>query len=416
MHILIAPYGSRGDVEPMVALAHALHRRGHSVLLAAPPDFRSLVEEAGVPYHPVAQAFSTFFDRTRNELRVFFEAFKATPSQFEALETVMADADAVVGGMLQFAAPTLAEFYEIPYFYAVFSPCYLRSLHQPALSIPLRQPPQILHRMLWGVQDGLFPLLGKVLLRERQRRRLGPVSSLYDYLARTGQLFAAVDSTLTPVPPDVGPVHVTGLWRRAATGHLPDQVEEFLNAGAAPVYIGFGSMGSSGHNRLASLVKAAADQAGVRVLYPASLLKGSSAPSPATLPVPDLLHDLLFPRVSAVVHHGGAGTFASAALAGRPQGIVAHLGDQYYHGYRVEALGLGPAPLHARFLSHSRLSRVIVQLTSVANYASCARALASRITTDGAEYAAMIIESAVAAAAQQGAPRDDPRPAGSARP
>jgi sterol 3beta-glucosyltransferase len=97
----------------------------------------------------------------------------------------------------------------------------------------------------------------------------------------------------------------------------------------------------------------------------------------------------------AVVHHGGAGTFASAALAGCPQGVVAHLGDQYYHGYRVEALGVGPAPLHANRLTVSSLARLMVELSSNTGFARAARSVAPQLGREGADKAVKIIERIV---------------------
>ena len=392
MRIVLAPYGSRGDVEPLVALARALMDRGHTATLAAPPDYRSLAEQDAIPFVPVAQPFSRFFDGTRNELRVLYEVFRTIPAQFEALEPIVSGADILIGSMLQFAAPSLAELHRIPYFYALSSPCYLRSVHQPALSIPIRRPPRWLHHALWGLQDALFPILGGVLLRQRRRCGLPPVSSLYEYLAPSGQVLAAVDESLTPIPPDAQPLHLTGLWRRQATAELPEDLKRFLGAGPPPIFVGFGSVRPRNPMKLVTLIAAAADRAGVRVVFPASLASGSACPSAACFAVAELPHDILFRCVAAVIHHGGAGTFASAALAGRPQAVVAHLGDQYYHGYRVETLGVGPPPLHARAFTASRLSQLLTQLSGRTAFANAARALAIQIRHDGTQRAVQIIE------------------------
>jgi UDP:flavonoid glycosyltransferase YjiC (YdhE family) len=245
------------------------------------------------------------------------------------------------------------------------------------------------------VQDGLFPVLGGPLLRERRRRGLGTVSSLYSYLAPAGRILAAVDTTLTPVPADAGSVYATGLWRRPAAGTLPFELDEFLRSGPTPLYVGFGSVRSAEPEKVARLAVAAAARAGVRTLYPAA--PGVRASAPTCCAVENVPHDLLFPRVQAAIHHGGAGTFASAALAGRPQAVVAHLGDQYYHGFRVEALGVGPAPVSAGRLSVAVLARLMTDLSTNPVYERNADVLARQLRHDGADVAAELIENSATA-------------------
>jgi UDP:flavonoid glycosyltransferase YjiC (YdhE family) len=95
----------------------------------------------------------------------------------------------------------------------------------------------------------------------------------------------------------------------------------------------------------------------------------------------------------AVVDQCGGGPFASAALAGCPQGVVAHLGDQYYHGYRVETLGVGPAPLYASRLTVASLARLMVELSSNAAYAMAARSVAPQLGRDGVDQAVRFIQA-----------------------
>ena len=323
--------------------------------------------------------------------------FRDAPAQFESLEKACTDADAVVGSMLQLAAPSLAEVLDIPYFYAVFSPAYLRSTRLPPLGMPWRRVPELFHRALWLTQDALVPLLARPLIRQRRKLGLSPPTSIYVYLARSGELLVACDPVPTPVPDDAGPHHLTGVWRFPENGELTPELTEFLESGPAPLYFGFGSMVQRNPQRVVDLLAEATHHSGQRSVIAAGWSRISGVASDSCHMVGEVPHDELFSRVKLVIHHGGAGTTAAAALAGIPQIVVPHLGDQYYHGFRVEELGLGPSPLPFRRLSPARLAEAIRSVLSNERFALRAQEFAESMRSrDGARNAAALIEERVA--------------------
>jgi UDP:flavonoid glycosyltransferase YjiC (YdhE family) len=391
MKVVLAPFGSRGDVEPMIALGEVLRGRGHEVVFCVLAEFVERIRNIGFECHRGGPAFGKFFDGTQNEFKTLWQVFKTVPEQFSALKSACVGADAVVGAMLQFAAPSVAEILGIPYFYAVFSPAYFRTTALPPLGLAVRSFPAWAHRALWGFQDALTPVLGGILNRERRALGLGGIKSLYHYLLRPETALPAFDPELTPVPEDIELSLSPGVWRGRECPPLEPDLDAFLNAGPPPVFVGFGSMNHRNPRQLMELGAVAARRAGFRALLA----------SPCRTKVPEgcflldeVPHAALFPRVAAVVHHGGVGTTVSAALAGVPQLVVPHLADQFYHAFRVADLGLGPEPIRFRRLNLATLAHRLQDIAENKGYTARARDFALRMRPfDGVERAADAVVS-----------------------
>jgi UDP:flavonoid glycosyltransferase YjiC (YdhE family) len=184
----------------------------------------------------------------------------------------------------------------------------------------------------------------------------GPFAPLRD--PRTPTLYG-FSPTVLPKPPDWGAnVHVTGYWFLPETDWQPPQpLADFLRAGPPPVYVGFGSLIDAKPEALVALVLAAVKQAGVRAVLAAGWggLTASQVPAEVFL-IDSAPHDWLFPRMAAVVHHGGAGTTGTGLRAGVPNVVVPFRGDQPFWARRVAALGAGPQPIPRGQLTAERLA------------------------------------------------------------
>jgi UDP:flavonoid glycosyltransferase YjiC (YdhE family) len=201
-----------------------------------------------------------------------------------------------------------------------------------------------------------------------------------------------------PPAPDWGDrVRVTGYWflEPPADWTPPPALEEFLQAGPPPVYVGFGSMSSRKPEETAELVFAALKQAGQRAI----LLSGWSGLRAADVPpgvfmVESVPFQWLFPRMAAVVHHGGAGTTAAGLRAGVPSIVVPFFGDQPFWGRRVYDLGAGPRPIPRRQLTVERLALALRTAVTDESIRGHAAALGAKIRTeDGPRAAVEIIET-----------------------
>jgi sterol 3beta-glucosyltransferase len=201
--------------------------------------------------------------------------------------------------------------------------------------------------------------------------------------------------------------YVTGYWflDHESDWQPSPELAQFLDAGDPPVYVGFGSMAGRNPQRLTRIVVDAIQQAGVRGII-ATGWGGMSADNlPETIfKVDNVPHDWLFPRMAAVVHHGGAGTTAAGLLAGRPTVICPFIVDQPYWGARVQALGAGSEPIPQKQLTAEKLAAAIREVTSSASIRQNAESLGEKMRQeDGVATAVEIIERIAAGARSRAA-------------
>jgi UDP:flavonoid glycosyltransferase YjiC (YdhE family) len=193
---------------------------------------------------------------------------------------------------------------------------------------------------------GMPPARGEELLNGR------PVTTLYAY-----------SEAVVPRPDDWDESSVvTGYWfLDAPAGWQPDPaLVSFIENGPPPVYVGFGSMSMFGAAATTDAILEAITLAGQRAVLTNGESMLAADPLPGEVFVAGAVpHDWLFPRMAAVVHHGGAGTTGAALRAGKPTVICPFVGDQAFWGRRVAALGVGPSPVPFRKLTAGLLAGAI---------------------------------------------------------
>jgi vancomycin aglycone glucosyltransferase len=356
MHVLLAPHGSRGDVQPMLALARALRGRGHTARFVAPSNFVAWLradgfdaEPNGIDVEAVLQAAGADLHSLRWQMRHLGEVVDLL---FAAVATASAGADLIVGSGIQMAAASVAEWRDVPCANAVFCPCALPSAAAPPPPVKVQTLPSWLNRLLWDVSRPLVSIaLRSHMNRGRATLGLRGVDDVLGNLVGDLALVAA-DPDLAPLADDAPNQAVaTDAWvlEDGAGDPADPRLPAFLSRDPAPVYIGFGSMVAK---RVPALASAAVDA--VRAVgRPAIVAGGWAALDRHIAPADDLLlidaapHAAVFPRVAAVVHHGGAGTTTAAARAGAPQVLLPHILDQYYWAHRIAQVGLGPRAVPA---------------------------------------------------------------------
>jgi Glycosyl transferases, related to UDP-glucuronosyltransferase len=213
-----------------------------------------------------------------------------------------------------------------------------------------------------------------------------PVEALYAY-----------SGCLAPKPKEWGEhLHLTGFWPLEERTDAP--VEEgllrFLESGDPPIYIGFGSMVGGSFAELQKIVLESLKSTGQRAVLSSGWRKFDAMEFPPNVyPVDYVPHEWLFPRVKAVVHHGGAGTTAAGLRAGKPTLVVYFGGDQRFWGERVFRAGAGPKPIARKGLTVKRLSRALVLLKDVQLQRNAAQIAKQLAMENGCKNACDIIEA-----------------------
>jgi vancomycin aglycone glucosyltransferase len=395
MRVLLSTIGSRGDVQPLVALALALQARGQEVRLCVPPDFRGWIEGLGMGVTPIGpevrptgKADPSAARPSPEQVRGMMEGTVA--AQFATITEAARGCDLIVGATaLQIAAPSVAEAMGIPYVFAAYCPAVLPSPHHapPVLAMLGDAPAERADYSEPWRQDAerWNATWGPLLNPHRRALGLDPVDDVRGHVL-TGRPWLAADPTLAPWPdPSDEAVFQTGAWILPDDRPLAPELEAFLDAGEPPVYFGFGSIRAPGG--LSRVMIDSARALGRRAIVSrgwAELAPVDDAPD--CLAIGEVNQQALFGRVAAVVHHGGAGTTTAAARAGAPQVVIPQHYDQHYWARRVHELGIGTAHAPGAPATAS-LTRALEQALRP-DVAARARSIATAVRGDGAEVAA----------------------------
>ncbi|WP_439499779.1 glycosyltransferase [Bosea sp. (in: a-proteobacteria)] len=388
----------------MAGLAVQLQALGAEAVVCAPPDqeFADLLARADVPLAPAFSPVRKWVSEAmlkRPAVDLPQRAAEMVAAQFEAIAAAAEGCDAIVATGLfpsTAAAQSVAEKLGIRYVHASFCPLILPSQHHSPFAYPGHpHPPGVTdNRVLWEANiQAMNALFGRAVNAQRASLGLPTVDNVRDHVF-TRHPWLASDTVLGPWrPTDLADVVQTGAWILPDNRPLPAELLAFLDAGAPPVYVGFGSMPMQAAKDAGRVAIAAARAQGRRALVlrgwaDLALIDGRDD----CFIVGDVNQQALFRRVAAVIHHGGAGTTTTATRAGVPQVIVPQIVDQPYWAGRVAELGIGaahdgPTP------SHESLSAALG--TALAPEARArAAAVAGTIRGDGAAVAAALLVDA----------------------
>jgi len=405
--------GSRGDTQPYVALGLALQKAGHAVRIATFGNFKTLVECTGLEFYPVQgdvmQVSRSELGREAmspdNPLKVmlsFNKLKKLVDNLQQDFYNACADADAVIYHPGAAIGYFIAQEKKIPAILATpyaFTPTsdypsllfyngprlgrmYNNLTHRIQAQIFWSAASQAI-RNFWKVKFGHSPAqFGSPFSRQITRRDPTVISySKYVFSRPTGW-------------PEH--VHITGYWfLDEEPGWQPPQgLLDFLQAGNPPIYVGFGSVGDASlAEQKTRLVVDALKQSGKRGVLATgwnAMIKIGNLPDTIYM-IDNAPHSWLFPRMAAVIHHGGAGTTAAGFRAGVPSIILPYGNDQFAWGLRAFELGVGPRPVPQNRLTVEALANAITAALQ-SQIIAAASTLGEKIHKEhGAENAAEII-------------------------
>lgn len=399
MKILIPTIGSRGDVQPFIALAQGLTQAGHIPTLASHPIMRSLVESHGVTFAPIgpdidlAREVAAIRHQARNPA---IGLIKGMRFGFDMLERSHADilalgqeADLVVVPTAVAAGKNEAELLGLPYLSVTLMPW----------AIPWDDPQRpLFKRMVYGVIDRLISLITTLPLN-RIRRQLGlPPVGKAGFTSTRLNLVPVSPLVFAPNPHWESQHRIVGFWfaEPPSAWQPPTDLLAFLENGEPPLLISLGAMslGEDGALESANLFVEAVQQAEVRAIiqgWESGI--GKLTLSPTVHAAKSLPHSWLLQHCAGVVHHGGFGTTAASLRAGVPQLFIPHIADQFFWGERVQQLGVGLPFIPRSKLNRSRLAIALKELSNNVGLHNSASALGEQIRTEnGVENAVHLIE------------------------
>jgi UDP:flavonoid glycosyltransferase YjiC (YdhE family) len=383
MRIVIIAPGTRGDVQPYVALGKGLQNAGHSIRLVSHSNFEALVTSYGLEFWSFGNDVQAAVEN--NEMQELTEkgnflllmAKMAKEAQREALRFAEGGLRAAqgmdmvlsgIGGL--YIGIAIAEKLNLPLVQAYvvpFTPTReLASVLTPKVpAIFNRLSHQLTRQLMWQGFRSADTVARKQVLGIPAAPLLGPYNSQSTH---NMPILYGFSPSVVPAPSDWnGNTYITGYWfvEEADDWQPPAALLDFLGSGSPPVYIGFGSMSNRNPEQTADLVIQALQLTNQRAI----LLSGWGGLQKTDLPdsifmIDSVPHAWLFPRMSAVVHHGGASTTAAGLRAGVPSVVIPFFGDQPFWGQRVADLGAGSKPIARKQLTVERLAHAIQEVVT----------------------------------------------------
>jgi UDP:flavonoid glycosyltransferase YjiC (YdhE family) len=417
IRIAITSLGTRGDVQPYLALAQALMARGHDVLLAAPSQFEGLAAERQVPYAPLPGEFLEILNTPQGKAAVAggqgfsagFKLLKYVRPLIRRLMDIEAEAirglrpDILVYHPKSVSAPHIAELLHVPAILASPLPGFTPTAAFPSPLLPfgsLGPLNRVSHAFAINGANFLFAKT----LKEWRKTTLGLPAKPARPLRPDRTLYAYSPAVL-PKPADWDEhVSVTGYWfLDKPDWQVPAPLADFLAVGPRPVYVGFGSMPGLDPHAMTEAFTAAFAATGKRAV----IATGGGAMAPVENSqtihfIEGAPHDRLLPLMDGMIHHGGAGTTAAALRAGLPMTICPFFGDQPFWARLMQTRGVAPAPLDRKNLSVKSIATALAAMDRN-SVRDAARSIANAIRTErGTEVACDVIENAAGRAASPG--------------
>ncbi|HEU4325317.1 MAG TPA: glycosyltransferase [Roseiflexaceae bacterium] len=409
MRILILTLGTRGDVQPYVALGMGLRAAGYDVTLMTETGFAGFVEERGLRFAPLRSELLSLLQTPEgkaaavgkgNPLKLLRQVGPMLRRMLDDEWAVAQGIDAVIYHPKAMGGHSIAQKLGIPGILALPLPLYSPTRAFPSLLLPFDNLGGTLNQLSHRAVLALTRASVSGVLNRWRKEVLGlpPAGDELTLHGRPLLRLYGYSPAVLPTPDDwAGRSIATGYWflDRPADWQPPAALLEFLRGGPPPVYIGFGSMPAEDARANTALTLEALARAGQRGV----LATGWGGLAAAELPpsihlLEQAPHDWLFPQMAAVVHHGGAGTTAAGLRAGMPTVICPFFGDQPFWGRRVAALGAGPQPIPQRRLTAARLAEAIRTAVGDPALREHAAALGATIRAeDGVARAIELIET-----------------------
>ncbi|EXK27256.1 hypothetical protein FOMG_16318 [Fusarium oxysporum f. sp. melonis 26406] len=421
LNIVLQIVGSRGDVQPFIALGNELQKHGHRVRIASHDVFADFVRQSNLEFYPaggdpsdlmaymvknpglipsVSSLMAGDISRKQDMVEEMLDKFWLSCIEPDPISGVPFIAEAIISNPPSFAHIHLAEALGIP-LHLMFTMPYSPTQAFPHPLANIKQSnldPKLTNYLSYGMVETLTwqgqRSLGDIINHWRRKSlNLDPISSTTATSMLSDQEVPYTycwSPALVPKPADWPPyIDVCGFFFREEPQYTPpDHIAQFLQAGPPPIYIGFGSIVMDDSARMTDLILTALRRCGVRAIISRGWAKlGEGSSDENAIFIDDCPHEWLFKYVAGVIHHGGAGTTACGLLNARPTFIVPFFGDQPFWGSMVAKAGAGPFPIRHKELNVDNLTNAIETLLAPATKTAAIRISETMQTEHGVAQA-----------------------------
>ena len=391
MKIACVILGTRGDVQPMVALADGLIKRGHEVTICAPPENEELISRVNcrfIPFGPSPKkAAKEDPGKQKGGVAVKIspkEGKKVISDQINLLPKILTGTDLILGVGIVFGVHTAADILKVPYRFVIFYPIVLGTTSDDPLK----------NRIMFGFGRSVINMFIKGFInKHRARFSLPPVKDVWSHWLGD-RVIVACDPELNKARTGVSfPFTQTGFMLLPSKNDLPDNVKNFCNSGNPPVYIGFGSNPIADTEKFKLIFEKVNNDTNQRLIISKGWADLPESNSADILYVDELPFDLLFPKLAAAIYHGGTGTMAAIARAGIPQAAFPFMADQFANRDNIFKLGIGPKTCNFKEMTAESISTAINECINNNTYKNKAIDLSNKLkTSDGTEQTILLIE------------------------
>lgn len=412
MHIALLTYGSRGDMQPFLALAVGLQKAGHTICLAGPECFKELVEQHAVPFFSLAgnpeEISMRFNNAGTNPVKVIRSirdyVYAIAPQVAGGAHKSMEGADLVIHSFLfTTGAHSFARDMDIPDISVQTFPMFAPTRAFPNVSMA-KIPPGIISYFSHWLATQIFWYGGNTGMPSfrRQYPQDFPVRLYWPFRQNdkrpvTPLVFAYSPSVLPrPVEWNTTNISIPGYFFLDEVGFKPPSaLLKYLEAGQPPVCVSFGSMIHQHGESIRDAILDALRQTHQRAI----ILTGwggwtSQTPTEDIFTLKSAPHDWLFPRCKLLIHHGGAGTTGAGLRAGKPNIVIPFAGDQPFWAERVAEIGAGPKPIPVKKLNAELLVKAIKHTLNDSNISQSAYVIGKKIgAEDGVSETVRLVEN-----------------------
>jgi len=391
MKIACVILGTRGDVQPMVALATGLMKKGHEVIICAPSENEQLARTYNCPFvafgPEIKKNVKENPEKQKGGVAIKIsqkQGKKIINDQINLLPNKIKGVDLVLGAGIVMGVQTTADIIKVPYRFVAFYPIILGTTKDDPFK----------NRMMFGFGRTMINLMMKSFINKQLANYgLPPIKDCWKHwmgenviLACDRELNAARDGLAFAFTQ-------TGFMLLPSKYGLPANVDTFLNSGKPPVYIGFGSNPITNPDKYTAMFKQVRDTTGQRLIISKGWADLPVIDTRDIIFVDEMPFELLFPKLASVVYHGGTGTLAAIARAGIPQAAFPFMGDQFDNRKQIVKLGLGPQTCDFKEISAEAISLAITESISNDKYKKNAVEMSQRLqNVNGIELTIQLIE------------------------